>query len=98
MLLRNFFRTFRRLYSTATVVQSTSTFNPKEWDISVAVALFRFPIVAPLPTEIEQKYMKIAALREHEQSYKSDFELKTEKDLTYVIFKNFNIQKIYIVK
>lgn len=82
MFLHPFSRTFRLYSTSASAVQTTLTIlNPKEWDISVALALFRMPIKAPPLTEIEEKFKKIAELIEHEQSYKSNFELETEKDL-----------------
>lgn len=78
MLFQEFYRFAGRLYSTSA---GTTSFNSKKWDINVSLTLFRMPLITSSPTDIEKKFMNISATIEHEQSYKSDFELKTEKDL-----------------
>ncbi|KAE9549455.1 hypothetical protein FO519_007330 [Halicephalobus sp. NKZ332] len=51
-----------------------------QWDIYAAVAVCRLPIVAPEMTPIQKKFVQIQSEIENQRSFKSDFELREEKD------------------
>jgi hypothetical protein len=52
-----------------------------KFDIFASVAICRSPIVAPEMTEIQKKFVQCHKEIEDENSFKSDFELRVEKDL-----------------
>jgi hypothetical protein len=54
--------------------------NPQRWRIEVSLVIYRLPIIAPPMTDAEKNFAKLSELRDHETSYKCDFELNMEKD------------------
>uniref|UniRef100_A0AC34GXB9 Ribosomal protein L46 N-terminal domain-containing protein n=1 Tax=Panagrolaimus sp. ES5 TaxID=591445 RepID=A0AC34GXB9_9BILA len=56
----------------------------KNYDIFASVAICRSPVVAPELNEIQKKFVRCHKEIEDENSFKSDFELRVEKDIKYV--------------
>lgn len=50
------------------------------FEISAALALYRAPIIAPLMTDVEKNFVDVTSKIEIENSLKSNFELKIDKD------------------
>ncbi|CAD5228855.1 unnamed protein product [Bursaphelenchus okinawaensis] len=67
---------YQRLYGQA----ARQPLDASKWDLSVALALVRLPVIAPKLTDIEQKFQKQQEQIEHEGSLLSDFELRMIKD------------------
>lgn len=74
---------FRSLH-TSSVFCSTNfkqfQLNPQKWRIEVSLVIYRLPIIAPPMTSVEKNFSQLSELREHQTSYKCDFELNLEKD------------------
>lgn len=70
-------RNCSRLFSSAALAAHQE--SPR-WDIFVATAICRLSIIAPEMNEIQKKYVKVQSEIEEAASYKSDFELREEKD------------------
>ncbi|KRT85689.1 hypothetical protein AMK59_1456, partial [Oryctes borbonicus] len=60
---------------------TTSTAPSQKWDLLTAVCIERKPVITPALTDLQKSYRKYLADVEHEKSYKSDFEIRMEKDL-----------------
>jgi hypothetical protein len=54
--------------------------DPKQWKIEVALLIYRLPIIAPRMTEVEKQFSELSEQLSHAGSYKSDFELRMNKD------------------
>ena len=54
--------------------------SPGAYDIFASVAISRAPVVAPDMSEIQKKFVEIQKEIEDSGSYKSNFELRQEKD------------------
>lgn len=52
----------------------------KNFNVGVAIALFRSPKVAPELNNIEKRFQTLCDEIEAEQSFKNDFELRLETD------------------
>uniref|UniRef100_A0AC34Q5H1 Large ribosomal subunit protein mL46 n=1 Tax=Panagrolaimus sp. JU765 TaxID=591449 RepID=A0AC34Q5H1_9BILA len=70
-------RNCSRLFSSAALAARQES---PQWDIFVATAICRLPIIAPEMNEIQKKYVKMQSEIEEATSYKSDFELREAKD------------------
>lgn len=82
---RGILTTLRRFYAaqatnSATSAQPSVAQKYENFDISVALALYRIPVVAPPMTEVERRFAEVQSAVEDEQSLKSNFELKLERD------------------
>uniref|UniRef100_A0A7E4V4I8 MRP-L46 domain-containing protein n=1 Tax=Panagrellus redivivus TaxID=6233 RepID=A0A7E4V4I8_PANRE len=55
-----------------------------KYDIFASIAICRSPVVAPELTDIQQKFSAMHAEIEAENAYKSNFELRHEKDLVLI--------------
>lgn len=62
------------------IAASAARQESPQWDIFAAVAVCRLPIVAPDMTPIQKKFVEMQNKIENQISYKSDFELREEKD------------------
>ena len=62
------------------VAVSVARQESSQWDIYAAVAVCRLPIVAPEMTPIQKKFVEMQNKIESQKSFKSDFELREEKD------------------
>jgi hypothetical protein len=54
--------------------------DPKQWQREVACVIYRQPIVAPPMSEVERQYAELSEHFDTINSYKSEFELRMEKD------------------
>lgn len=81
MLIKRFgFIHLKRFYLWRTASTATNPTTIDEFEITAALALYRAPIVAPLMTEIEKQFVEVTSTIEQENSLKSNFELKLQKD------------------
>lgn len=71
----------RLLNSVASVARQEVT----KWDIYASVAICRLPVIAPNLNPIQEKFVEMQQEIEHQNSYKSDFELRKLKDEEYVL-------------
>ena len=57
--------------------------DPKQWQREVACVIYRQPIVAPPMSEVERQFAELSEHFDTANSYKSDFELRMQKDAMY---------------
>ncbi|GJQ69203.1 putative ribosomal protein L46 [Trypoxylus dichotomus] len=60
---------------------STTSRPLQKWDLLTAICIERKPVITPALTDLQKAYQKYLEDIEHEKSYKSDFEIRMEKDL-----------------
>ncbi|MFH4978354.1 hypothetical protein AB6A40_005063 [Gnathostoma spinigerum] len=74
------FPRFQSSFRCSTVANTSENSGTTTWDIMVAVALQRFPVIAPQLTDVEKNYLITLKKVEEENSLKNNFELRHAKD------------------
>ncbi|XP_055310582.1 39S ribosomal protein L46, mitochondrial [Sitodiplosis mosellana] len=73
------YRLVPQIRNQSTVANAETT----KWDLFVGVQIERLPIITKTLTKLERDYQELLTQLEFENSYKSDFELKEQRDVAY---------------